>query len=204
MHVSKQLCCAGPQERDGYGVTEKERIYCELLVLRCRQGQRAALEELVRTWERPLFYYIRRLVDDEDEARQVRQQSWVSVLQGLSGLREPRKLPAWLYSIARKTALTHLRSRYGEHAMSRGVDATATVDAADAQLEFDDAEQIHSGLGRLSLIHREVLTLFFLQDLSIEEIAGVLEVPVGTVKSRLHNGKRALKAVLERERSRHE
>jgi RNA polymerase sigma-70 factor (ECF subfamily) len=48
------------------------------------------------------------------------------------------------------------------------------------------------------------LTLFFLQDLSIEEIAGVLEVPVGTVKSRLHNGKRALKAVLERERSRHE
>lgn len=185
-------------------MTEKEGIYCELLVLRCRQGQRAALEELVRTWERPLFYYIRRLVDDEDEARQVLQQNWVSVLQGLSKLREPRKLPAWLYSIARKTALTHLRSRYGDQAASRESNVTAPGDVADGQLEFDDAEQIHYGLARLSLVHREVLTLFFLQDLSIDEIAGVLEVPVGTVKSRLHNGKRALKAVLERERSRHE
>jgi RNA polymerase sigma-70 factor (ECF subfamily) len=185
-------------------VTEKEGIYCELLVLRCRQGQRAALEELVRTWERPLFYFVRRLIDDEDEARQVLQQSWVSVLQGLGSLRQPRKLPAWLYSIARKTALTHLRDRYGEQAASRESEAAAPADAPDAQLEFDDAEQIHYGLARLSLLHREVLTLFFLQDLSIDEIAGVLEVPVGTVKSRLHNGKRALKAVLEREASRHE
>lgn len=185
-------------------MTEKEGIYYELLVLRWRQGQRAALEELVRTWERPLFYYIRRLIDDEDEARQILQQSWVGVLQGLGKLREPRKLPAWLYSIARRTALTHLRSRYGEQATARESDATAPGDVADGQLEFDDAEQIHYGLARLSLVHREVLTLFFLQDLSIDEIAGVLEVPVGTVKSRLHNGKRALKAVLERERSRHE
>jgi RNA polymerase sigma-70 factor (ECF subfamily) len=185
-------------------VTEKEGIYCELLVLRCRQGQRAALEELVRTWERPLFYYIRRLIDDEDEARQILQQSWVSVLQGLGWLREPRKLPAWLYSIARKTALTHLRNKYGEQTASRGCETGATVDVADTQLDFDNAEQIHYGLGRLSILHREVLTLFFLQDLSIEEIAGVLEIPIGTVKSRLHHAKRALKAVLEQEGSSHE
>lgn len=185
-------------------MTEKEGIYCELLVLRCRQRQRAALEELVRAWERPPFYFIRRLIDDEDEARQVLQQSWVSILQGLGALREPCKLPAWLYSVARKTALTHLRNRYGEQAASRESESVAPADVPDARLEFDDAEQIHYGLGRLSLIHREVRTLFFLQDLSIEEIAGVLEVPVGTVKSRLHNGKRALKAVLEREGSGHE
>jgi RNA polymerase sigma factor (sigma-70 family) len=185
-------------------VTEKEGIYCELLVLRCRQGRRAALEELVRTWQRPLFYYVRRLIDDEDEARQVLQQSWVSVLQGLSRLREPRKLPAWLYSIARKTALTHLRNKYGEQAMSRGGEAAATVDVADTQLDFDNAEQVHYGLGRLSIPHREVLTLFFPRDLSIEEIASVLGIPVGTVKSRLHHAKRMLKAILEREGSSHE
>lgn len=182
-------------------MTEKEEIYYELLVLRCRQGQRAAMEELVRIWEQPLFYFVRRLIDDEDEARQVLQQTWVSLLQGLGSLRQPRKFPAWLYSIARKTALTHLRSRYGEQMVSREGEAVAPADVADAQLEFDDAEQIHYGPGRLSLVHREVLTLFFLQDSSIDEIAAVLEVPVGTVKSRLHNGKRALKAVLEREGS---
>ena len=185
-------------------MTEKEEIYCELLVLRCRQGQRAALEELVRTWERPLFYYIRRLIDDEDEARQVLQQSWVGVLQGLAALRQPRRLPAWLYRIARITAMTHLRKRYGEQTLRRDSDTPASVDVPDGQLDFDNAEQIHYGLARLTLIHREVLTLFFLQDLSLEEIASVLEVPVGTVKSRLHHGKRMLKAILVQEESSHE
>ena len=87
------------------GVTEKEAVYYELLVLRCRRRQRDALEELVRTWDRPLLYYLRRLVEDEHEARQTLQQTWVKVLQGLGRLREPRKLPMWLFSIARKTAL---------------------------------------------------------------------------------------------------
>jgi len=73
----------------------------------------------------------------------------------------------------------------------------------DAQLDFDNAEQIHYGFGRLPLIHREVLSFFFLQDLSIEEVAALLEVPIGTVKSRLHHAKRALKAILEREESSH-
>lgn len=185
-------------------MTEKEAIACELLVLRCRQGHRDALEEMVRTWERPLFYYIHRLVDDEDEALHVLQQTWVKVLGGLKRLREPRKLPAWLYGIARKTALSHLRTRYSERTLFRNGEAVSHVDDGDVYLSFDDAERIHYGLGRLSLMHREILTLFFLQDLSIEEIAAMLGVPAGTVKSRLHHAKRTLKAILEAEESSHE
>ncbi len=186
------------------GVTEKEAVYHELLVLRCRQRQREALEELVRTWDRPLRYYIRRLVEDEHESLQILQQTWVKVLQGFGGLREPRKLPLWLYSIARKTALSHLRSKYSEQAFFRHPAEVLEAQDAGPDPRFDDAEQVHYGLGRLSLIHREVLTLFFLQDLSLEEIAAVLEIPIGTVKSRLHHAKRALKAILEQEESSHE
>jgi RNA polymerase sigma-70 factor (ECF subfamily) len=185
-------------------VTEKEAVYCELLVLRCRQRQKEALEELVRTWDRPLLYYIRRLVEDEHESLQILQQTWVKVLQGLGRLREPRKLPMWLYSIARKTALSHLRSRYSEQALFRRDAEVPEIEDDNAEPSCDDAEQVHHGLSRISLIHREVLTLFFLQDLSLEEIASVLEIPVGTVKSRLHHAKRALKAILEQEESSHE
>jgi RNA polymerase sigma-70 factor, ECF subfamily len=178
-------------------LTEKEAIYCELLVLRCRRGQKDALEEVVRTWEQRLFYYVRRLVGDEQEAWQVLQDTWLKVLRGIGGLREPRNLPAWLYGIARNTAFSHLRARHAEESL-----ITSQADAADAgqtgpDLEFEDVERVQYGLGRISLEHRDVLTLFFLQDLSIEQIAGVMNVPVGTVKSRIYHAKRALKKVLE-------
>ena len=69
---------------------------------------------------------------------------------------------------------------------------------------FENAEQVHYGLDRISLPHREILTLFFLQDLTIEDIAVVLEIPAGTVKSRLYYAKRSLKAVLEKENQKYE
>lgn len=178
---------------------EKEAIYYELLVLRCRRGQSDAFEELVKRWERRLFYYIRRLIDDEQDAWQVLQQTWLEALRGIRKLREPRKLPAWLYRIARNTAISHLRTEYARQALlAQSATDCSIVDGED-NLAFEDAEQVHYGLGRISLHHREVLTLFFLQDLRLEEIAAVLGIPVGTVKSRLNYAKRALKAVLEKE-----
>lgn len=185
-------------------MTEKQAIYYELLVLRCRRGQKDALEELVRAWERRLFYYIHRLVDDEQEAWQILQETWLKVLQGIKKLRQPHKLPSWLYKIGRNTAISHLRTKYAEEAMLQ--EHPNVLDSTDdtSNLAFENAEQVHYGLGRISLHHREVLTLFFLQDLSIEEIADVLEIPVGTVKSRLNYAKRALKTVLEREAGNYE
>jgi RNA polymerase sigma-70 factor (ECF subfamily) len=174
-------------------MTEKQAIYYELLAIRCRRGQKEALEELVRGWEKRLFYYIRRVVDDEQIAWQVLQETWLKVLQGIKKLREPRKLPAWLYTIARRTALSHLRSKYSKQALL-GTDENVS----------DLEDQVHYGLGRISLPHREVLTLFFMQDLSTEEVAEVLNIPVGTVKSRLHFAKRALRSVLEMEEQSHE
>ena len=185
-------------------MSDKEAIYYELLVLRCRRGQKSAFEQLFRAWERPLFYYIRRLVDNEQVAWQILQETWVKVLRGIRKLREPRNLPAWLYSVARKTAMSHFRAEYAKQAFfdnNGNITDTAECDHAP---NFDDAEQVHYGLGRLSLPHREVLTLFFLQDLSVEEIAHVLEIPVGTVKSRLYYAKRSLKAVLEKEEQKYE
>ena len=185
-------------------MTEKHAIYYELLVLRCRRGQRDAFEEMVRSWEKQLFYYIRRLVDDEQDAWQILQETWVKVLRGIRKLREPTKLPVWLYSIARKTAISHLRSKYTKQAVLEHNANLCDVEDNTNNLAFENAEQVHYGLGQVSLHHREVLTLFFLQDLSVEEIAGVLEIPDGTVKSRLYYAKRALKTVLEEEKKKYE
>ena len=185
-------------------MTDKQAVYYELLVLRCRLGRKEALEELVRTWEKRLFYYIRRLVDDEQEAWQILQETWVKVLRSIKRLREPRKLPAWLYRIARNTAISYLRTRYTRQGLLEQSTNLRNIENSADNLAFEDAERVHYGLGRISLRHREVLTLFFLQDLAIEEIAEVLEIPLGTVKSRLSYAKRALRAVLEKESGNYE
>jgi len=146
----------------------------EALLRRCRAGDEEALEELIRRWERKLFYYVRRLVAEESDAWDVLQQTWVRVLKGIDKVRDAEKLVPWLYRVARNTAFSHRKSLL---AQKRWVDREAVVEdlAGVEVLEADwTAEDVHRGLEELSVHHRDVLTLFYLEDLSIKEIAEVL------------------------------
>ncbi len=176
-----------------------EAIYEELLVLRCRRGEKAALDELVRVWEKRLFYFIRRLVDNEAGAWDVLQQTWVRVISGIGALREPRSLGPWLYRVARHAAFDHGQVRANYHRLLQDYPAVPPAEEDRGHKDFENAEQVHHGLLQLPLPHREVLTLFFLQDFSIEAIAQVLDIPAGTVKSRLYHAKIALRTVLGKE-----
>jgi RNA polymerase sigma-70 factor (ECF subfamily) len=174
----------------------------EAILERCRAGDREALDELIRRWEGKLFYYVRRLVADEPDAWDVLQQTWVRVLNGIGKVRDSGKLVPWLYRVARNTAISHRKSLL---ARQGHLDRDAIVeDLADMEvLETDwTAEEVHRGMNDISASHRDVLTLFFLQDLTIKEIAEVAGVSEGTVKSRLFYGKKALREVLENVRSR--
>ena len=176
-----------------------EAIYQELLALCCRRGEKAALEELVRTWEKRLLYFIRRLVDEEQDAWDVLQQTWLRVVSGIGALREPGSLGPWLYQVARHAAFNHGQVRATYRRFLKDYHETAPCEDAPAREDFETAEQLHRGLVQLPVPHREVLSLFFLEDFSIDEIAQILDVPSGTVKSRLHHAKKALRAVLGKE-----
>ena len=165
----------------------------ELLVTQFQRGKREAFEGLVKLWERPLFYYLRRLAPSEADAWDVLQETWLRVVRAMGTVRVPRTFPAFLYATARNVAVSRLRIRV-EEGMRGGAEEVA--DEGDAVVAFDDAEQVHHALDQLPLAQREALTLYFLEDLSIEEMARVLDVPVGTVKSRLHYAKVALKRVI--------
>lgn len=172
---------------------DKEAVARELLAVRCRRGDRAALDELVRTYEQRLLYFIRRVGADEADAWDVLQKTWLRVLGGIGSLDEPRSLVPWLYQVARNAARSHARYRDPPREQLDDRPAPATTDPAG----FEDAEQVHRGLLALSRPHREVLTLFFLEDLSVDQAAAVLDVPAGTVKSRLHYAKIALRKAID-------
>ena len=90
--------------------------------------------------------------------------------------------------------------RPGARCASDTLDQYENLPADDSSITvFEDVEAVHDALGRISSDHCEVLTLFFLEDISVEEIGRVIGVPQGTVKSRLHYAKHALRKLMEKE-----
>jgi RNA polymerase sigma-70 factor (ECF subfamily) len=173
----------------------------EYLAIRCQLGEAAAFEELIARWQGPLWAYVRRLVGEEDGAREVLQEAWLRILRGIARLRDAAKLRAWLFGIVRRTLMDRLRSEYSragevelgalDPAAELVLNGTAGADGWDDRQA--DLQDLEAGLGRLPLLEREVLTLFYLRELSLSEVAETLGVPVGTVKSRLFRARNLLR-----------
>jgi len=165
----------------------------ELLITQFQRGERAAFERIVRLWERSIFYYLRRLSPTEADAWDFLQETWLKTYRSIDSLRDPRAFPAFLYATARNTAISRQRGKYTKESQL-DVEVVSTYESDLSA--FDDAEQVHFALDQLPLAQREALTLHFLNDLSIDEISRVLGLPVGTVKSRLHYAKQALRTII--------
>lgn len=166
----------------------------ELLVIRCQLGERPAFDELIDRWHPPLWKYARRLSGGDDAAQEIEQDVWLRVLRGIHRLRDAAKFRAWLFGIARRVMMDRLRLRYAAPAAA---DVDLDTLAGDETPPAGDLEALHQELERLPVVEREVLTLFYLNELSLAEIAEVVGVPAGTVKSRLHRARRMLRAELD-------
>ena len=182
---------------------DREAIYTELLVVRSQRGDRDALGELIQLWQQRLFYYIQKLVETEEDAWDVLQECWFKLHRDLFKLRQPSCFAAWIYRIAHNTAMSHLRTEFAKSVISEEEENPSLDDRNCEAFQLAEAQRVHYGLCKLSLTHREVLTLHFLEDLSIQDIAEVVGVPPGTVKSRLFHAKRLLREILEKEDKRH-
>jgi RNA polymerase sigma factor (sigma-70 family) len=183
----------------GLAINRSSReIHDELLVTRCRRRDVAAWDELVERWNDRLLYYIRRLIDHEHDAANALQEVWLKAFRNIRLLRDSSRLAPWLYTIARRTTMDHFRTEYSRRETQdcERIE-NQMVDEQEEQLNLENAELVHVGLGQLRIQEREVLTLFFLDDLKISEIAALLEIPEGTVKSRLYKARRDLRRVLE-------
>jgi RNA polymerase sigma-70 factor (ECF subfamily) len=177
-------------------MTERaELIYDSLLAVRAQAGDEAAFVELVERYSPRLRYFLRKVVGRPDVEDQL-QEVWLDVFRHLPRLADPQALRAWLYRIARDRAFGRLRKTRREESL----DEAEMIDPAAANGEPftpEDAARIHAALDRLPEDQREILVLRFLEEMSYEEIARVVGCQLGTVRSRLHYGKQALRRLLE-------
>jgi RNA polymerase sigma-70 factor (ECF subfamily) len=176
-----------------------ERIYERLLVVRLQAGDEAAFVELAEQYSPRLRYYLRKMLGDPDGADDALQEVWLDVFRGASQLADPAAFPAWIYRIARDRACRELR-RVSRSPRELG-DEEPLEASTDNETEFspEDAARIHAALDELPPEQREALVLRFLESMSYEAIADVVGCPVGTVRSRIHYAKRALRRLLEQE-----
>jgi RNA polymerase sigma-70 factor (ECF subfamily) len=173
------------------------QLYEHVLVLRCQAGDEAAFAELVQRYQPRLRYYLRKMLGNPQGAEDALQDVWLDVFRAVPRLADAGAFRAWLYRIARDRAARELRKRRPPHQPLGDVDPPGGRAEPDP-FTADDAARVHAALDALAAEHREVLVLRYVEAMTYEEIARVVGCQLGTVRSRLHYAKRALRGVLER------
>lgn len=179
-------------------------VYDELLVIRCQEGDHHALDELVARWQRRLFDHARRLIQHQDAARDVVQEAWMAIVRGLGRLDDPARFRHWAYRIVTFKCTDWIRRQQRQRRLCEEVSREGHDEAAPPESdvdEDDEIERLRRALAALAADRRAILSFHYLEGLSVAEIAAILDIPEGTVKSRLYHARQRLKNVLERETS---
>ena len=172
----------------------RERVIDEILVTRCQEGCRESFDLLVRRWQRRLWRYARRLTGHDDAAWDVMQEAWMAMLRQIRKLSDPAWFAVWAHRIVRNKCADHVRRASRQRSLVENLRQQATVDEDPPREGHGDA--VAEALRRLPPDRQELLALRYGQDLNIIEIAVILGIPVGTVKSRLHHTREELRKIL--------
>lgn len=187
---------------------DKEKI----LVTKAKNGDMDAFEALVKANEKIIYNIIYRMMNNQEDTYDLAQETFIKAYTRLGQFNEESKFSTWLYRIATNTALDELRRRKGKETFS----IDQTIDGKDNEIipqhvdetenvegELIDKEQvkiIEQGLTELNPDHRAVLTLRDMQGLSYGEIAKILGITLGTVKSRISRARREMRNILLQEK----
>jgi RNA polymerase sigma-70 factor (ECF subfamily) len=169
-------------------------------VVRARAGDRDAFLSLVQQYERRLLCFIRRFERDPSAAVDVLQNVWLIAWKSIRGLHKPEAFRTWLYRIAHGAVVGSIRAEKRRREVEQDRSQRLPNRSAPPPDQIVDAvDLLDYALEQLSLEHRVVVTLRFLEDMSVDEIAAATESPAGTVKSRLHYAKQALQKAIQEE-----
>jgi RNA polymerase sigma-70 factor (ECF subfamily) len=178
-------------------MNQKERIDDELLVIRAQEGVVVALTELIDRWQNRLWRLAWRLTGDEQAAWDVLQEALIVISRRISRLGDPSAFPSWAYRITSNKSRDWIRR---EKRMRRADEAYGQR-WSDSDDDGDPADQqyadLREALADLPGRDRAILSFRYEDNLSTAEIAEILGIPSGTVKSRLHHARRRLRQFLE-------
>ena len=164
------------------------------------------LDRLIEQYQYRLFRYLLYITGDKARAEDFFQETWIRVLERGHQYDGKSKFEAWLFAIARHLVIDWQRTKKAqslealtdpEQERPLQIPNDSEPSPLNQMLAQENEQSVQASLGKIPTIYREVLVLRFQEDLQIEEMAGVLSIPVSTVKSRLYRGLDALRGALE-------
>ena len=170
----------------------------DVLIRRCRDGDRTAFVTLVRRYRGPIYNCAYRVLGREEDASDVTQGVFLKVIQRLDQYDANYKFFSWIYRMALNDALNLLRDRGRETPMEEGMDRPAD-ERANPEVQANEKQEAHriqQALMGMKVSDRAVLVLRHFSDCTYEEIADIMELDVKTVKSRLYEARQRLRQLL--------
>nr|WP_156829068.1 RNA polymerase sigma factor SigW [Cohnella laeviribosi] len=173
-----------------------------------RKGDQRAFAEIVELYKDKLFHLANRMMSNRQEAEDIVQETFLRVYKHLDRYDENQKFSTWIYRIATNLCIDRLRKRRPVYSLDaessdhEGLDGYAMMPSDDrtpeSELLLSETQRIiHETIETLPLKYRAVMALRYFQDMSLQEISEVLEMPVTTVKTRVHRGREFLRKKLE-------
>ena len=171
-----------------------DQIYDEWLVLKVRSGDMEAVSALVKRWQPAAISYAQIVTGEKELAAEAVQESWISGIRAIRKLRDPARFRPWFYKIIHNQCINGLRTHQKHLKVNAAqileVDSMQASDNMDA---LEQTELIDHVFAKMPENQRVILTLFYLSELEVNEIATLLKLPNGTVKSRLHTAREAFR-----------
>jgi len=175
----------------------RAQIYDELLVIKCQQGNRDAFEELVGRWQKRLWHYAFKVTGSESAAWDIVQETWYGIIKGIRKLEDVSVFPRWAFRIANNKCADWVRKQRQQQQFNNGLTKRAQNESDKKQNSKEKIESLHVAIEKLSPDRRALLTLRYREGFDISQIAEILSVPEGTVKSRLHRTLDQLRQTVE-------
>ena len=168
-----------------------EQLVDEILVMDAQSGRSQAMELLVARWQKRLWRYACSLTGDSETAWDVTQEAWLGIIRGIGRLNDPARFRPWAFRIVTNKANDWIR-RNGCSARPQAA-PIAEAHLRTPQQNNETTSDLHSLLRRLPDRSRVVLTLYYLEEFDVPEVAKILRIPRGTVKSRLYKARQEFK-----------
>lgn len=177
----------------------REKALEAYLVAAARTGDRRAMEGLVRLRGPRMLAHATRLIGDREAARDVVQEAWSEILRGLNGLKDDRAFLPWALRITSRRVAREIERRQRQRRLAAEYGAEQDHNLPDEAGASVDARVVRAAVLELSDDHRATIALFYLEEMSVAEVAAAMDVPAGTVKTRLMHARAHLRRVIEGE-----